>query len=71
MTNTQLQYLGNLFSEKRITTHYHDGYEIVIEEFAGEFEYEIFDAADPVGWDHGFESEEAAEAAAVKYINNL
>jgi hypothetical protein len=71
MTTTQLQSLGNLFSEKHTTTHYYDGYRIVIEEFANEFEYEIFDASDPVGWDHGFESEGEARQAAITYINNL
>lgn len=71
MTTTQLQTLGNIFSEKKPFISWYDGYKIVIEEFYGDFEYEVFDLADPVGWDHGFESEEAAKAAAVKYINNL
>jgi hypothetical protein len=71
MTTTQLQLAGDLFSEKRQAEFWHDGYRIVVQEFNGDFEYEVFDLDSPAGWDHGFESEEEAKAAAINYINKI
>ena len=66
---TQLLAIASVFDETTKREYTYKGYRIVIAEYDGDFEYEIFEG-DPVYWDHGFESEEAAKQAAKEYLDN-